>query len=181
VRIESNLNKKRIVSLGVAIAISMLAAAMIVPSRTGFSQDNPAPAKEKTLYQRMGGYDVIAGLVDDFVHQLGEDPAFKRFGGGRSMDSLHRTRQLVVDQICYLAGGPCVYIGRDTKTAHAGLAITQEEWDSSMKKWQVSLDKFKIAAPEQKDFLAMIQKLRPDIVEKPKGDYPSAGKSMVPK
>lgn len=164
----------------VAFTLVALEAVILAPSHHALAQDQQPPPKEKTLYQRMGGYDVIAGLVEDFVHQLGEDPAFKRFGGGRGMDSLHRTRQLVVDQLCNLAGGPCVYIGRDNKTAHAGLAITQEEWDSSMKKWKASLDKFKIAEPEQKDFLAMIEKTRPDIVEKPKGDYPQADKTKTP-
>lgn len=181
-RIESEMSGRRgVAPLGIGVILTVLAMAMLVPALRSFSQETAAPAKEKTLYQRIGGYDVLAGLVDDFIHQLGQDPAFKRFGGGRSMDSLHRTRQLVVDQICYLAGGPCVYIGRDTKTVHAGLAITQQEWDLSMQKWQVSLDKFKIAQPEQKDFLAMIQKLRPDVVEKPQGDYPKAENSMTPK
>ena len=104
----------------------------------------------KTLYQRMGGYDVIAGIVDDFIAQLGKDKAFERFGGGRSHNSLVRTRQLVVDQICNLTGGPCVYIGRDMKTAHEGLAITDAEWDSSIKKFEISLDKFKVRTLSKK-------------------------------
>ncbi len=151
------------------MTLGILGAACLVPTRQALAQDKPA----KPLYQRMGGYDVIAGIVDDFINQLKADPAFKRFGGGRSMNSLVRTRQLVVDQICYLAGGPCVYIGRDTKTAHEGLAITDAEWDASIKMFQVSLNKFKVAAPEQQDFIAMIQKLKPDVVEKPQAaNYP---------
>jgi hemoglobin len=150
--------------------VAALLLALLAPAGRSFAQEKPT----KTLYQRLGGYDVIAGIVDDFIAQLRVDPAFKRFGGGRSMDSLHRTRQLVVDQICNLSGGPCVYIGRDMKTAHAGLQITEAEWDSSIKKFQVSLDKFKVAEPEQQDFLAMIGKLKSDIVEPPKQENPKA-------
>lgn len=150
--------------LGVSVALAALVAAGVPRS---FAQEAPPAPKENTLYKRMGGYDVIAAVVDDFIGQLGKDEAFKRFGGGRSMDSLHRTRQLVVDQICNLAGGPCVYIGRDAKTVHAGLAITQEEWDLSVKHFQVALDNKKVGATEQKDFMALIQKLHDDIVEKP--------------
>jgi hemoglobin len=180
VRREFNTGKHRSVSsMGIGLIVITLGAAVLVPAGFSFGQGMPAPPKEKTLYQRMGGYDVIAAVVDDFIKQLGQDEAFKRFGGGRSMDSLHRTRQLVVDQTCYLAGGPCVYIGRDTKTAHAGLAITQEEWDLSIKHFKTALDDQKVAEPEQKDFLAMIEKLRPDVVEKPKGDYPQADKSKT--
>ncbi len=170
-RIEVNANGERAVStMRIGLFLTALVLALpVIPGRT-FAQDKPAPAK--TLYQRLGGFDAIAGIVDDFIGQLKDDPAFKRFGGGRSKDSLMRTRELVVEQICYLTGGPCVYIGRDAKTAHAGLAITQEEWDSTIKKFKVSLDKFKVAAPEQKEFLAMIEKLRPDIVEKPTQEKP---------
>jgi hemoglobin len=173
------MKKGPVAPIGIRLIMAALVVAMFVPAAATFAQENAAMPKEKTLYQRLGGYDVIAGLVDNFVHQLGEDPAFKRFGGGRSMDSLHRTRQLVVDQICYLSGGPCVYIGRDTKTAHAGLAITDEEWESSMKKWKIALDQFKVADQEQKDFLAMIEKLRPDIVAKPKAEYPAPGNAKT--
>lgn len=161
---------RRVSPKSIARTLAALTAIMLISAGHGFAQDKPAVPKEKTLYYRLGGYDVIAGLVDDFIGQLGKDEAFKRFGGGRSTGSLHRTRQLVVDQICWLADGPCVYIGRETKPAHEGLAITQEEWDSSMKKWKISLDKFKVAEPEQKEFLALIEKLRKDIVEPPKDE-----------
>jgi hemoglobin len=125
-------------------------------------------ATPKSLYQRIGGYDVIAGVVDDFLKQLQADPAFARFGQGRGQNSLMRGRQLVIEQICALSGGPCNYIGREMKTAHQGLAITQAEWESAGKKMGAALQKFKVSEPDQKEFAAMIEKLRPDIVEPPK-------------
>lgn len=169
-RIDLNTNGRRAASpMGMGLILAALLVALTVPAGRTLAQSKPAPAK--TLYQRLGGFDAIAAIVDDFIAQLRDDPAFKRFGGGRAKDSLGRTRELVVEQICSLTGGPCVYIGRDAKTAHAGLAITQEEWDASIKKFKASLDKFKVAAPEQEEFIAMIQKLRPDIVEKPAQEY----------
>lgn len=125
------------------------------------------PATPKSLYHRIGGYDVIAGAVDDFLNQLGADPAFQRFGQGRSQNSLVRGRQLIVDQICNLSGGPCVYIGREMKPAHQGLAITEAEWESAGKKMTAALQKFKVAEPDQQEFMAMIEKLKVDIVEPP--------------
>lgn len=177
-RTQGQTDKFRLLAkIGYGVVLATLVAATL-PLR-GIAQEAPPAAKENSLYKRMGGYDKIAAVVDDFIGQLGKDEAFKRFGGGRSGDSLHRTRQLVVDQICYLAGGPCVYIGRETKTAHAGLAITQEEWDLSLKHFKTALDDQKVGEAEQKDFIALIQKLHDDIVEKPKGDYPKQD-SMKP-
>jgi hemoglobin len=161
---------KKLVPVGVGFVLAVLLLALVVPTAGSVAQEMPAG---KTLYQRMGGYDVIAGVVDDLLTQLKEDPAFERFGGGRSEGSLKRTRQLIVDQICSLAGGPCVYFGRDMKPAHAGLKITEAEWDSMIKKFKVSLDKFKVAGPEQKEFIAMIEKFRSDIVEKPQEEKPT--------
>jgi len=158
------------------IAGCILAALVAALFSTGstFAGENEKPAK--TLYQRMGGYDVMAGIVDDFLVQLKNDPAFDRFGGGRSEASLKRTRQIVVDQFCALTGGPCVYIGRDMKSAHQGLKITRAEWDSAIKKLEISLDKFKVGGKDKEEFVALIQQVRDEIVEPPAAS-PKAEKS----
>lgn len=147
----------------------VLGAVLLVggPSLSGVAFAQDLPATQKSLYHRLGGYDVIAGVVDDFLKQLQADPAFKRFGQGRSQSSLVRGRQLIVDQICNLSGGPCAYIGREMKPAHQGLAITDAEWEAAGKKMATALQKFKVAEPEQKEFAAMIEKLKVDIVEPP--------------
>lgn len=120
--------------------------------------------KTRSLYQRLGGYDVIAAIIDDLFARLREDPKFARFSV-RSLDSHHRARQLLVDQICALAGGPCIYIGRDMKTSHAGLGITQAEWDLNLKHTTAALKKNGIGEPEEKEFLALFTQYQDDIVE----------------
>ena len=121
---------------------------------------------EKTLYERLGGYDVIAGVIDDLLSNLRQDPQFQRFGAGRSVDSHNRARQLLVDQMAALAGGPVVYIGRDMKSSHAGLGITKDEWEINLKYTRAALDKFKIPAQEQAEFIALFEKYKSEIVEK---------------
>jgi len=123
--------------------------------------------EEKTLYQRMGGYDVIAGTIDDLLNRFRSDPRFARFGMGRSLDSIQRARQLLVDQMCALAGGPCVYTGRDMKTSHAGLGIGQEEWKANLDFAAAALEKFGVGAKEAAEFLAIFERYKEDIVEKP--------------
>ena len=125
-------------------------------------------AQEKqSLYQRLGKYDVIAGIVDDFLTHVRSDPQFSRFSG-RGQDSLKRARQLLVDQLCALSGGPCVYIGRDMKTAHAGLGITDADWEANMKHMTASIDKFKVPKKEKEELLAIVAGFRGNIVEKAK-------------
>jgi hemoglobin len=93
----------------------------------------PAPqlaaAAEPSLYQRLGGYDAIAAVSDDFLGRLAHDPSLGRFFVGHSTNSVARIRQDIVDFLCHATGGPCVYRGRDLRTAHAGLGITGADWD----------------------------------------------------
>ncbi len=130
--------------------------------------------EDKSLYQRLGGYDVIAAVIDDLFARLREDPKFARFTV-RSLDSHHRARQLLVDQICALAGGPCFYIGRDMKTSHAGLAITEEEWDANLKHTVSALQKHRIGEPELGQFLALFARYKEEIVESPGSTEPIRG------
>jgi len=118
-----------------------------------------------SLYQRMGGYDVIAAVIDDLFAILRSDPAFARFFGGRSNDSAVRSRQLLVDQMCALSGGPCNYIGRDMKTSHSGLGITDVEWETNMKASDAALAKNGVGDAQRADFLALFVRYRDDIVE----------------
>ena len=93
---------------------------------------------------------------------------FGRFTGGRSQDSLKRARQLLVDQLCSLTGGPYVYIGRDMKTAHGGLGITDSDWEANMKHLAAVLKEHRVAQKEKEELLAIVAAYRRDIVEKAK-------------
>jgi hemoglobin len=120
-----------------------------------------------SLYQRLGGYDAIAAVTDEFLVRLVGDPSLGRFFGGLSKDSLGKLRQHVVEQICFATGGPCIYTGRDMKTSHAGLGITEAEWNTTVKHLVASLDKFKVGDKEKGELLAAVSSLKKDIVEKP--------------
>lgn len=134
---------------------------------TNWSAANAAgQAKEKSLYERLGGYNAVAAVVDDFVGRLIQDPQFARFFVGHSIDSKKRIRQHIVDQFCAAAGGPCIYTGRDMKTTHQGLGITEDEWNAAAKHLVASLDKFKVPQKEKDDLLAFVSSVKKDIVEK---------------
>ena len=120
-----------------------------------------------SLYKRLGGYDAIAAVSDDFIGRMAADKQLARFLVGLSDNSKARLRQLVVDQLCMATGGPCLYIGRDMKTAHKGLAITGADWELAVKYLSESLDKFKVPQKEKDELLAIASSLKADIVEKP--------------
>ncbi|MBI3403920.1 MAG: group 1 truncated hemoglobin [Acidobacteria bacterium] len=123
-----------------------------------------AQEKKPTLYKRLGGYDALAAVTDDFIGRLASDPTLGKFFAGHSKDSLARIRQLIVDQLCAATGGPCVYIGRTMKTAHEGMGISEANWDASVKHLIATLDKFKVPKAEKDEVLAAISSMKADIV-----------------
>lgn len=126
-----------------------------------------AQGGKKTLYQRLGGYDAIAAVSDDFVGRLGKSENLSRFVVGLSDDSKKKLRQHLVDFLCNATGGPCVYTGRDMKTVHTGLGITETDWKESVIALVATLDKFKVPDAEKQEVLAAVGGLKKDIVEKP--------------
>ena len=135
-----------------AVAAAVLAASFF--SSAAFAADS--------LYKRVGGYDALAAVTDDFIGKLATDNDFARFFVGFSEDSKKRIRQNIVDLFCQVTGGPCFYIGRDIKAAHAGLGITKAEWDKSVTLFVDTLNKFKVGEQEQKDLAALVvMDLRP--------------------
>ena len=145
---------------------SLLAAAVLTAALAGAARAQDASMKQKSLYDRLGGYNAIAAVVDDFVGRLIADKQFERFFAGHSTDSKKRIRQHIVDQFCAAAGGPCVYTGRTMKDSHAGMGITEAEWDAAAKHLVATLDKLKVGEPEKKDLLAFVTGLKADIVDK---------------
>lgn len=124
-------------------------------------------AQDASLYKRLGGYDALAAVTDDFIGRLATDKDLGKFFVGLSNDSKTKVRQHVIDFLCKATGGPCAYTGRDMKTSHEGLMITKKEWDVSVKHLIATLDKFKVPAKEKNEVLGAVGPLEKDIVEKP--------------
>jgi hemoglobin len=138
-----------------------LLAALLFAAPAALAQ----PADDATLYQRLGGYDAIAAVTDAFVLRLATDASLGRFFTGHGTDSQQRIRQLVVDQLCAATGGPCVYIGRDMRAVHAGMGITEADWDRSVEHFVATLDQFSVPDRERQELLALIGPLRDEIVD----------------
>jgi hemoglobin len=142
--------------LGMLLVCSILATSL-------FAADT-APA-QKSLYQRLGGYDAIAAVTDDLLVRLVQDKQLARFFPGHSKDSLGKLRQHFVEFICSAAGGPCVYMGRDMKTSHQGMGITDADWDAAVKDLVATLDHFKVPEKEKNELLGAVSSVKNDIVE----------------
>jgi hemoglobin len=116
---------------------------------------------DKTLYDRLGGKDAITAVVDDFVNSAATDEKIKHFFSNTDAKDL---KAKLVDQICEATGGPCKYTGKDMKTAHTGMKITDEDFNQLVADLTKSLDKFKVGAKEKDELIGALAKMKPDIV-----------------
>ena len=122
-------------------------------------------AQEKTLYERLGGYEAISAVVDDFAGKLFNDPVVGARFFGMSDDSREGFRQKNKNLVCNVTGGPCKIISRPAATTHGGLGIKASEFDIVAQHLVDTLNKFKVPEKEHKELMAIIASLRPDIVE----------------
>jgi hemoglobin len=137
------------------LCASIAAAAVAAPLFV-----SAASAQEQSMYERLGGYDAIAAVTDELIARLEEDK-FASF----SEASLRKVRQNIVDFICEATGGPCFYTGRDIRTAHAGIGITQAEWDNFVVVFGETMNDFNVPEDIQADFAGMMLPLEDQIVE----------------
>ena len=143
--------------------LSLIFVMMSSHSTRALGQSDPAP-KEKSLYERIGGYDALSLVVDEFMKRLADDKQLARFLVGLSDDSKKRLRQHLLNQFCQATGGPCIYTGREMKTAHTGLKITESDWDRAARALVETLDKFKVPKKEKDEVVAFVLSLKKDVV-----------------
>ena len=96
---------------------------------------------QKSVYDRLGGQPAITAVVDDFVGNVAAD---NRIDGFFARTDIPRLKKNLVDQICQGTGGPCMYTGRDMRTAHKGMNITDAQFNALVEDLVKSLDKFKV-------------------------------------
>ncbi len=143
---------------------SKLSILLLLCAATLGSAAAQTAAGEKSLYQRLGGYDAIAAVTDDIIQRFVADPQIKPFFVGLNDEHKKRVRQHLVDFLCQATGGPCAYTGRDMKTAHTGLHITEEQWQAAVKDITDTLNKFKVPEREKGEVLNAVGGLKGDIV-----------------
>ncbi len=122
-------------------------------------------AMEKSLYERLGGYDAVSAVIDDFAGKLFIDPVVGARFFGMSDDSREGFRQKNKNLVCNVTGGPCKIISRSAATTHDGLGIKASEFDIVAQHLVDTLNKFNVPEKEHKELMAIIATLRPDIVE----------------
>ncbi len=83
----------------IALAVCLLSTLAVVaaaqqPMNASDSDATGGGQMKKSLYVRLGGYDAIAAVVDDFIGRLVADKRFSKFFVGHSERSGNHQRRL---------------------------------------------------------------------------------------
>src|SRR5439155_1397699 len=106
----------------------------------------------------------IALVVGDFVTNMAGDARVnERFKAMKPAD-IEKLKSNLSDQICDATGGPCSYLGRDMKTTHKGMQITDAEWNATVENLVKALGKNKVAVKEKSELLGVLGPMKADIV-----------------
>jgi hemoglobin len=156
---ESDMKPWNTIALATLVAVSGAALAQQAP-------DSAKPA----LYDRLGGLKGIAVVVDDFIDRLVVNKTLNKnpaIDAGRKSAPAPYLKVQVSQLVCEVTGGPCKYSGRDMKSSHAHLNISETEWKVMAAEFKKSLDKYKVPAAEQKELFDIVATTKKDIVTRP--------------
>ncbi len=126
---------------------------------------------EQSLYERLGGVNAIAMVVDRFSDgivanpKLNENPALREWNQTGQLPALKFMRTL---WLCQTAGGPFEYTGKELGDAHMDLHITPDEFDEVGAEIGRALDHFNVPEREKREVLAAIVARKAEVVGQPR-------------
>src|SRR5215510_3881449 len=116
------------------------------------------------LYKRLGGREGISIVVGDFVTNMAADARVNARFKDMKGPEIEKLKSNLADQICDATGGPCSYLGRDMKTVHKGMKITDAEWNATVENLVKALDKNKVDPKDKTELLGLLAPMKVDIV-----------------
>jgi hemoglobin len=143
----------------IALAVLILGAMAV----TAAAQESmSAAAQDKSLYDRLGGLDAIKAVVGEFAGRvLADERVNKKF----AKSDAPRLVLHLQEQICAATGGPCKYTGKDMKSAHKGMKVTEGEFKALVEDLVGALDKFNVPEKEKNELLGALAPMAAQIVE----------------
>lgn len=114
-----------------------------------------------TLYERLGGEDAIAAVVEEFYERVLADDQLAPYFEGTDMAAqrAHQTQFLSA-----VAGGPVEYSGESMREAHAHLEIDHEDFMAVAGHLQASLEAFDVPGEEVDEVVTAVAGLEDEVV-----------------
>ena len=158
-----------------ASVFAVLSVAAVSVGCKSSNSDSMSMSSSKTLYTRLGGDPAIRAVVDDFVDKAAHDPRvnFTRTNPAHphtwdpsADDNMKRFKDHLVQFIEHATGGPQAYEGESMEKTHAGMEISDAEFNAIAEDLKSALDDYKVSQRDQDELLKIVGSTRGSIVGK---------------
>ncbi|MBN6188976.1 group 1 truncated hemoglobin [Aneurinibacillus sp. BA2021] len=116
-----------------------------------------------TLYERLGGEEAIAKVVDYFYDLVLQDETVNHFFENTDMEKQRRHQTKFIS---FALGGPNQYTGGSMAKAHEGMNLQPAHFDAIVKHLHDALAHFGVKEEDINEALAKVGTLREDILYK---------------
>jgi len=120
-------------------------------------------AADVTVYERLGGQEKIQEIVDNFITEIEFDEIM--YGYFKESD-IDRFREKFAEHLCLLSGGGCEYTGDSMEDVHAGMNLTEGDFNHGVDLFIKAMDKADIPHPVQNRLLATMVPTRKEMLYK---------------
>lgn len=136
------------------------AVAAVLALVLGGCASTPATAPG-TLYERLGGEAGIAAITEGMLARSADDPRIREDFAEADIVNLY---ERLVEHLCALTGGPCTYGGRDMRAAHAGLELTEADFNALVENLVDAMTERGVPIAAQNELLAILAPMRGDVI-----------------
>ena len=114
-----------------------------------------------SVYEQLGGKSAVNRIVENFVIEIENDPIILSYFQGADID---RFVEKFSEQICHRTGGPCEYSGDTMSQVHAGMQITESDFNRTVDLLINAMNNASIPHPLQNKVLAVLAPTRNDML-----------------
>lgn len=114
-----------------------------------------------TLFEKLGGKPAITAVTNEFYKRVLGDPDLKGYFSNTNMDKQIESQ---IDFLTMALGGPNNYKGKDMKSAHKGMGITEPHFGKVAGHLVDSLKWAKVPDEDIDAVIALVGPLKADIV-----------------
>lgn len=143
----------------IAVAVCLLG---VLAATTAAQDKSMGMQATKSLFDRLGGLPAITAVTDEFIARVVADT---RINGKFAKSSGPRIRLHLIEQLCLVTGGPCVYTGNKMTKVHKHMMVTEGEFNALVEDLVAALDKFNVPEKEKGELLGILGPLKSQIVE----------------
>ncbi len=120
--------------------------------------------EESSLFERLGGAEKLRVIVNEIVDAHVSNPLIGSRFVKLSEGEMRASREHAFEFLAMGAGGPVEYSGRDMRTTHAGMNISEQEFLAVIDDVMKVLGSHEVGPREQQEVLYALYGLKGEIV-----------------